>query len=64
MDSCHLCADCASARAVCKNARQSRPSPEGMAMDVFSTMRKLGYPIQVLTDYDQAMNRYAFLLVE
>jgi predicted metal-binding protein len=64
MDSCHLCADCASARESCKNPRQSRPSPEGMAMDVFSTVRKLGYPIEVLTDYDQAMNRYAFLLVE
>ena len=64
MDSCHLCADCASAREACKNARQSRPSPEGMAMDVFATVRKLGYPIEVLTDYDQAMNRYAFLLVE
>jgi len=64
MDSCHLCAECASAREACKNPRQSRPSPEGMAMDVFGTVRKLGYPIEVLTDYDQAMNRYAFLLVE
>jgi hypothetical protein len=35
-----------------------------MAMDVFATVRKLGYPIEVLTDYDQAMNRYAFLLIE
>ncbi len=64
MDSCHLCADCASTRQECKNARLSRPSPEGMAMDVFRTVRKLGYPIEVLIDYDQAMNRYAFLLIE
>jgi predicted metal-binding protein len=64
MDSCHLCADCASAREACNNARHSRPSPEGMAMDVFATVRKLGYPIEVLADYDQAMNRYAFLLIE
>jgi predicted metal-binding protein len=64
MDSCHLCADCAGAREACKNARQSRPSPEGMAMDVFATARKLGYPIEVLTDTEQAMNRYAFLLIE
>jgi len=35
-----------------------------MAIDVFSTVRQVGYPIQVLSDYDQAMNRYAFLLVE
>jgi hypothetical protein len=35
-----------------------------MAVDVFATVRPLGYPIQVLTRYDQAMNRYAFLLIE
>jgi hypothetical protein len=35
-----------------------------MAVDVFSTVRKIGYPIQVLSDYDQEMNRYAVLLVD
>jgi hypothetical protein len=32
-------------------------------VDVFSTVRKVGCPIQVLTDYTQTMNRYAFLLI-
>ena len=31
---------------------------------VFATVRQFGFPIQVLSDYTQAMNRYAFLLVE
>jgi hypothetical protein len=35
-----------------------------MAVDVFSTVRQIGYPIEVLADYCQAMNRYAFLLIE
>jgi hypothetical protein len=35
-----------------------------MAVDVFATVRQFGFPIQVLADYSQAMNRYAFLLVE
>jgi hypothetical protein len=35
-----------------------------MAMDVYSTVRPYGYPIEVLSDYSQAMNRYAFLLIE
>jgi hypothetical protein len=35
-----------------------------MAVDVFSTVRGYGYPIEVLADYSQAMNRYAFLLIE
>jgi hypothetical protein len=35
-----------------------------MAVDVFSTVRAAGYPIQVLSDPTQEMNRYAFLLIE
>jgi hypothetical protein len=37
---------------------------EALAVDVFSTVRKYGFPIEVLSDFSQAMNRYAFLLVE
>lgn len=64
MDSCSLCAECAGKKEDCKNPQSARPSPESMAIDVFSTVRKFGYPIQVLIDYTQAMNRYAFLLIE
>ncbi len=64
MDSCGLCADCPGVREECKHPRSARPSPESMAMDVFSTVRRYGYPIEVLADYSQVMNRYAFLLIE
>jgi predicted metal-binding protein len=64
MDSCHLCGDCTGVRATCNRPALSRPSPEGMAIDVFTTVRKYGYPIEVLTNYDQTMNRYAFLLID
>jgi predicted metal-binding protein len=64
MDSCGICAECVGARHDCKNPRLARPSPESMAVDVFSTVRQYGYPIEVLSDYSQAMNRYAFLLIE
>jgi predicted metal-binding protein len=64
MDSCHLCAECSPSRVDCKEPKLSRPSPEGMAVDVFTTVRELGYPINVLTDPSQEMNRYAFLMVE
>jgi predicted metal-binding protein len=63
-DSCYLCDDCSGARETCKNPRAARPSPESMAIDVFATVRKLGFPIEVLSDYSQTMNRYAFLLIE
>ena len=38
--------------------------PESLGVDVFATVRKLGYPIDVLSSYDQEMNRYAFLMIE
>jgi predicted metal-binding protein len=64
LDSCSLCTDCAEERAKCKNKRSARPTPEAMAVDVFSTVKALKYPIKVLSDYSEAMNRYAFLLVK
>jgi predicted metal-binding protein len=64
MDSCEICTECVPDRANCKEPKLSRPSPEGMAVDVFTTVRKLGYPIEVLTDPTQQMDRYAFLLVD
>ena len=64
MDSCNVCKNCAAERVRCMNKRSARPTPEAMAIDVFSTVRQLGYPIKVLRDYTEPMNRYAFLLVE
>jgi predicted metal-binding protein len=64
MDSCCFCADCPGTREGCINPQSARPSPESMAVDVFATVRRCGFPIEVLADYTEAMNRYAFLLVE
>ena len=64
MDTCGLCAECPGVRAECRQPRLARPTPEAMAVDVFSTVKQYGYPIEVLSDYKKAMNRYAFLLIE
>jgi len=63
-DSCGICLECASARASCKEPKLARPTPDALAVDVYSTVRKIGYPIEVLSEYDQEMNRYAFLLID
>lgn len=63
MDSCSICEECSGERGTCKEPRLSRPSPESMAMDVFTTVRQYGFPIEPLTNYSQAMNRYAFLMI-
>ncbi len=64
MDECRLCENCSGERESCLNKEDSRPGPESLAVDVFSTVRSVGYPIEVLHSYDQEMNRYAFLMVE
>ena len=64
MDSCGLCPSCPGVREECKQPPLARPTPESMAVDVFATVQKIRYPIQVLSDYSQEMNRYAFLLIE
>lgn len=64
MDSCSICNECTGEKEDCKNPRIARPSPESMAVDVYSTVRQFGFPIHVLSEYNQAMNRYAFLLIQ
>jgi predicted metal-binding protein len=64
MDSCCICKKCAGERGECKRPKEARPAPEAMAVDVYATVRKYGFPIEVLTDYSEAMNRYAFLMID
>ena len=64
MDSCCICAECEGQRDKCREPRSSRPAPEAMAVDVYTTVRQHGYPLEVRTDYSQEMNRYAFLMIQ
>jgi predicted metal-binding protein len=64
LDSCNLCADCPGGRESCRKPRLARPTPEALGVDVYATVRALGYPIEVLSRRDQPMNRYAFLLID
>lgn len=63
MDSCGFCKDCTGNRETCEQPRMARPAPEAMAVDVYSTVRQFGFEINVRTDYDQKMDRYAFLMI-
>jgi predicted metal-binding protein len=61
---CSVCDECSGVRARCKEPRWARPAPEAPGIDVYSTARQYGYPIEVLSDYTKTMNRYAFLLIK
>jgi predicted metal-binding protein len=63
MDQCRLCDECPGERNACRHPESARPSAEALGVDVFGTLRKLGYDLQVLTETSQEMNRFAFLLV-
>ena len=63
MDSCCFCKDCTGNRETCKQPRMSRPAPEAMAVDVYPTVRQAGFKINVLSNYDQKMDRFAFLMI-
>ena len=60
---CPLCRECKKERVLCKQPELARPAPEAMAVDVYSTVKGLGYPISVRTDPKQSMDRYIFLMV-
>jgi predicted metal-binding protein len=63
MDSCALCKECTGDRKTCNNPKMARPTVEAMAVDVYTTVRRFGYTINVRTDYNQKMDRFAFLMV-
>ncbi len=64
MTVCYRCERCAGSPRQCRDKEWSRPNPEALAVDVFATVHKLGYPAEVLAEPTQWQNRYAFLLVE
>lgn len=65
LDSCNICGECTAGRKEdCREPKLARTTPEAMAMDVFTTVRQAGYEIQVLSEYAQEMNRFAFLMID
>ena len=60
--SCSICKDCS--RSQCLNPTKSRPTAEAFAVDIYTTVRQHGFPVDVLTEHCQTMNRYAILMVE
>ena len=61
---CTLCPECGRERESCKQPERARPAPEAMGVDVYSTVRGLGYSLEVRTVKTQAMDRYVFLMVQ
>lgn len=60
MDECQLCRECSGTREECYKPHQARPSSEALGVDVFGTVRNIGFPINVLSSINQEMNSTLF----
>jgi predicted metal-binding protein len=61
---CSLGKSCSGSRSECKDKKNSRPSPESFAVDVYQTVRNAGLEIHVVAENPSEMNRIAIVLVE
>jgi predicted metal-binding protein len=64
--SCMYCKNCVAegTRIKCVNKTKCRPGADAMGVDIYQTAHSVGYPVQVVKDYDEATNRFAFLLID
>jgi predicted metal-binding protein len=62
--SCHLCRHCPTQQGKCRHADQARPAIEACGIDVFTTARKAGLPIEVISDTRACPNYYGLVLVD
>jgi len=61
---CDICKECPVEKGLCRFSERARPAMEACGIDVFSTARKAGFPIEVVRTYRQTMNRYGLILID
>jgi predicted metal-binding protein len=61
---CFLCQECVPSPGLCKHPEEARPSMEACGIDVYSTVKAHGFPIEVLKDQNCKPNFYGLVLIE
>lgn len=61
---CHFCKECDLETQECRCPERARPSMEACGIDVFSTVKKTGFPIEVVRTRRQCPNYYGLVLVD
>ena len=61
---CYSCKECNLKEKQCRHAERARPAMEACGIDVFSTVRKVGFPIEVIQTTRQCPNYYGLILVD
>ena len=61
---CYFCENCKVEEEQCRYPERARPSMEACGIDVFSTVKKYGFPIEVVRTTRQCPNYYGLILVD
>jgi len=61
---CYFCRRCPVEEGKCRYTERARPSMEACGIDVFSTAKKAGFPIEVIRTRRQCPNYYGLILVD
>jgi predicted metal-binding protein len=61
---CYFCRTCPVEEKQCRHADRARPAMEACGIDVFSTVKKVGFPIEVVRQRRQCPNYYGLILVD
>ena len=61
---CYFCNECNVEQEQCRYPERARPSMEACGIDVFSTVRKAGFPIEVVRTARQCPDYYGLMLVD
>lgn len=61
---CPFCRECNLKEKKCQHPERARPAMEACGIDVFSTVKKAGFPIEVVRTTRQCPNFYGLILVD
>jgi predicted metal-binding protein len=61
---CYFCKKCPVEKGQCRHAEHARPAMEACGIDVFSTVQKAGFPIEVVRTTRQCPHYYGLVLVD
>jgi predicted metal-binding protein len=61
---CYFCRRCPVEEGPCRHPERARPSMEACGIDVFSTAKRAGFPIEVVRTRRQSPDYYGLILVD
>ncbi len=61
---CYFCKECDVEEKQCRYPERARPSMEACGIDVFTTVKKAGLPIEVVRTTRQCPNYYGLILID